>query len=233
MSSRMSAIANYASSRGSLRPFFEVGRLFARVTPILVAGIVVVVLFLGWLASEEEYLTPKSGLGYWLGIYGGVTMLLLLIYSIRKRLKRARWLGPIPLWFRLHMIFGITGPVLIMFHANFKLGSLNSNVAFFTMLTVAGSGIVGRYFYGKIYLGLYGRKAEVEEILAEAELLRQSLGHELEAANYIARRTKLIQPARDGKSADWPVFQLVVGRGAFGADACLTRAAAPPNAASR
>jgi len=183
----MSAIANQASSRGSLRPFFVVGCLFARVTPLLVAGIVAVVLLLGWLASEEEYLTPKSGLGYWLGIYGGVTMLLLLIYSIRKRLKRARWFGPIPLWFRLHMILGIMGPVLIMFHANFKLGSLNSNVAFFTMLTVAGSGIVGRYFYGKIHLGLYGRKAEVKEILAEAESLRQSLGHELQAATYIAQ----------------------------------------------
>ena len=53
------------------------------------------------------------------------------------------------------------------------------------MLTVAASGIVGRYLYAKIHMGLYGRKAEAKEILAEAESLRQSLGHELEAANYI------------------------------------------------
>ena len=138
----------------------------------------------GW-SSEEEYLTPKSGLGYWLGIYGSTAMLLLLIYSIRKRTKATRWLGPIPLWFRVHMMLGIAGPVLIMFHSNFKLGSLNSNVALFTMLTVAASGIVGRYLYAKIHMGLYGRKAEATEIVAEAESLRQSLGHELKAANYI------------------------------------------------
>ena len=183
----MSTIANQASSRGSSRPFVAVWSLLAKVTPLLVTSIVVVVLLLGWLASEEEYLTPKSGLGYWLGIYGGTVMLLLLIYSIRKRIKRARWLGAIPLWFRIHMILGIAGPVLIIFHSNFKLGSLNSNVAFFTMLAVAASGIVGRYLYAKIHLGLYGRKAEAKEILVEAESLRQSLGHELEAANYIAQ----------------------------------------------
>ena len=158
----------------------------AKVVPLFVTGVVAVLLVLGWLGREEEYLTPKSGLGYWLGIYGSTAMLLLLIYSVRKRARAMRWLGPIPLWFRVHMLLGIAGPVLIMFHANFELGSLNSNVALLTMLVVAASGIVGRYLYTKIHMGLYGRKAEAKEILAEAESLRQSLGHELEAANYIA-----------------------------------------------
>jgi hypothetical protein len=155
------------------------------IVPLFVTAVVVVLLVLGWRWSEEEYLTPKSGLGYWLGIYGSTMMLLMLIYSIRKRTTAMRWLGPIPLWFRAHMMLGIAGPVLIIFHANFELGSLNSNVALLTMLAVAASGIVGRYLYAKIHIGLYGRKAEAKEILAEVESLRQSLGHELEVANYI------------------------------------------------
>ena len=184
-------MANHVSSQASSRPVFQVRRLVAKIIPLFVAGVVVVVLVLGWLGRDEEYLTPKSGLGYWLGIYGSTAMLLLLIYSMRKRSRSMRWLGPIPAWFRIHMLLGIAGPVLIIFHSNFKLGALNSNVAFITMLIVASSGIVGRYLYGKIHMGLYGRKAEAQDVLAEAEALRESLGHELEAANYIAEELNL------------------------------------------
>src|SRR3974377_1286550 len=54
--------------------------------------------------------------------------------------------------------------------------TINSTVAMIAMLVVAGSGIVGRYLYGKIHLGLYGRRAAVQEILADAKSLKQSLG---------------------------------------------------------
>jgi hypothetical protein len=73
------------------------------------------------------------------------------------------------------MFLGVFGPVLIMFHSNFRLGALNSNVALFAMLTVATSGVVGRYIYGKIHMGLYGRKAAAQEILADVESLRREL----------------------------------------------------------
>jgi hypothetical protein len=53
---------------------------------------------------------------------------------------------------------------LILFHSNFGTGSLNDNVALFAMLTVAGSGFFGRYFYAKIHYGLYGRKATLAEL---------------------------------------------------------------------
>lgn len=158
----------------------------AKTIPIFLAGAVAALLLFGWLASDEEYLTPKNGLGYWLGIYGSTAMLLLLLYSLRKRTRALRFLGSIPVWFRVHMLLGIAGPVLILYHSNFSLGSLNSNVALFAMIVVALSGVVGRYLYGKIHMGLYGRKAEMKDILAEAELLRQSLDHGLQAANFIA-----------------------------------------------
>jgi hypothetical protein len=163
------------------------GNRFRRAFPAITAVIVVVVLVVGWLESGEEYLTPDSGTGYWLGIYGSAAMLSLLVYSYRKRYKSARVIGSIPFWFRAHMILGIVGPVVILFHANFKLGPLNSNVALFSMLIVAVSGVIGKYIYGKIHMGLHGRKARVRELLVDAEELKRYLGEDMKVGAFVSR----------------------------------------------
>ena len=54
------------------------------------------------------------------------------------------------------------------------------------MLIVATSGVIGRYLYGKIHIGLYGRKAVVGEMLADAELFKRSLGDDLAGLNVIS-----------------------------------------------
>ena len=160
-------------------------RPIAQATPVAVAVLVFIVLLIGWLQSDEDYVVPESGLGYWLGIAGSLTMLALLMYSYRKRNKSRRVIGSVPTWFRIHMFLGVLGPVLIMFHSNFRLGALNSNVALFTMLIVATSGVIGRYIYGKIHMGLYGRKAAAQEILADIESLRREFGQKTHIADPI------------------------------------------------
>jgi hypothetical protein len=137
--------------------------------------IVLYVVYLGWNNRLTQPLTAESGVGYALGIIGGSMMLLLLLYPLRKHLRVMRHLGPIKLWFRVHMLFGVLGPVCILFHSSFKLGSLNSNIAMFCMLVVASSGLVGRYFYIKIHHGLYGRKATLDELIRHSALLQGSL----------------------------------------------------------
>lgn len=84
--------------------------------------------------------------------------------------------GNIKHWFKIHMLFGVLGPVAILFHANFSLGSTNSNVAFFSMVIVALSGLVGRYFYTKIHHGLYGRKASLKELRTSLKESKSNLG---------------------------------------------------------
>jgi hypothetical protein len=158
---------------------------FAGAMPAAIGLIVFAALLIGWLRRDEEYLTPDHGLGYWLGICGSLMMLLLLMYSVRKRKKSMRSIGSIPTWFRIHMLLGVAGPVLIMFHSNFRLGALNSNVALFAMLTVAGSGVIGRYIYRKIHMGMYGRKAVAKDILSDAEMLRRDLAQEIGEVDYI------------------------------------------------
>ncbi|TCK18047.1 hypothetical protein DFR30_1306 [Thiogranum longum] len=136
---------------------------------------ILAIIAYGWKHRIEQPLTAENGAGYALGIVGGTLMLLLLLYPLRKHAGFMRRMGPVRFWFRTHMLFGIIGPVCILFHSGFQLGSLNSNIALFCMLLVAGSGLVGRYFYTRIHHGLYGRKATLEELTRHAELLSGSL----------------------------------------------------------
>jgi hypothetical protein len=124
----------------------------------------------------ERYITPKRGVGYALGIIGGSLMLLLFLYSARKRIPWLKFMGPAAGWFRYHMVLGVLGPLCILYHANFGLGATNSNIALFAMLTVAGSGLIGRYIYARIHHGLYGSKLSLGELRKGAENLRASSG---------------------------------------------------------
>ena len=123
-----------------------------------------VILFIGFQSRNEYYLTPESGGGYALGITGGVMMLLLLIYPLRKRFRFMGHIFKLKTWFRIHMLLGIVGPMCILFHCNFSLGSTNSNMALVSMCVMVLSGMIGRYFYAKIHLGLYGEKASLQAL---------------------------------------------------------------------
>jgi len=132
-----------------------------------------VVLIIGSQLPVAHYMSPKSGLGYAIGIVGGVLILSQLLYAVRKRVRSLSFLGSVPKWFQTHMIVGVVGPVCILLHCGFSLGATNSNIALFSMLTVSGSGIFGRYFYSKIHHGLYGRKATLAELQDRAQDLRE------------------------------------------------------------
>ncbi len=131
---------------------------------------VLLLLAAGWAMRDHNYIVAESGIGYWFGIIGGGMMLLLLIYPLRKRFRSWAAIGSIKSWFRIHMILGVAGPMMIIFHSGFELGSFNSSVAFFSMLTVAISGLVGRWLYQRIHHGLYGRKVKFEDLYTENEL---------------------------------------------------------------
>jgi len=76
----------------------------------------------------------------------------------------------------VHMILGVIGPIAILYHSNFMLGSVNSTAALFSMLLVAGSGLIGRFLYSKIHKGLYGRKTNLKELLANVKLSTKESG---------------------------------------------------------
>jgi hypothetical protein len=129
------------------------------------------------LLRDFELIAPQHGVGYWFGIIGSVAMLVLLMYPMRKKIPILRNAGAVKHWFRLHMILGLVGPLLILYHCNFRLGSFNSQVALYSMLIVAISGVFGRHFYARIHHGLYGKKANLAELQNElAASLEKSHG---------------------------------------------------------
>jgi hypothetical protein len=132
--------------------------------PLVVFGLLAV-----WTAKMRPY-TPGSDLGYYLGLVGGCMMASLLFYPLRKHWGRLENFGSLRTWFMIHMIFGICGPVLVLFHSTFQTNSFNATIAFWSMVIVTVSGVVGRFIFTQMYQGLEGKKAslrEMEEFLAK------------------------------------------------------------------
>jgi hypothetical protein len=132
-----------------------------RVSITLLVGMVV---FLAWLVRTGELYDVESDFAYYIGLTGGLLMLSLLLYPLRKRIAALDRLGKMEHWFKFHMVAGIVGPLLVLFHSTFRTGSLNGAAAFYSMLLVAFSGIVGRFIYRHIHRGLYGKKLTLEDV---------------------------------------------------------------------
>jgi hypothetical protein len=147
-----------------------------------------------WFLKDENLIRAKDGLGYWLGIVGATLMLLLLVYPMRKRFRALRSIGSVRFWFRTHMIFGILGPVAVLLHSNFNLGSLNGRVALLCTLVVASSGIFGRYLYAKIHYGMYGQRATMESLQRDLSIVRSDSGG-LPIVDHINERLAALEQA--------------------------------------
>jgi len=123
------------------------------------------IIYVGWVSRAESNIIAEKGLGYALGIVGASLMAVVILYPLRKRISLLRFLGATRHWFFWHMVLGVVGPVLILFHSNFALGSLNSRIALYCTLLVAGSGVIGQYFYSKIHKGLHGRRLKLHSLV--------------------------------------------------------------------
>lgn len=121
----------------------------------------VLAILIGWNARGETGLSPTDGLGYGLGIIGLSMMVALLGYSVRKRARSLRHAGSMRTWFEAHLVLGLLGPTAILYHSDFSLGSANSTISLACVLAVSGSGIGGRFLYGRMHRGLAGSRRTV------------------------------------------------------------------------
>ena len=121
---------------------------------VLVATIVAMVCAAA-LAARHAPWTPGSDLGYSIGLAGGIALLGLFLYPLRKRWRRAQAWGASRGWFAAHMMLGIAAPLLVVLHSRLQFGSLNATIAFSCMALVAGSGVMGRFLYARIHAGLF------------------------------------------------------------------------------
>jgi hypothetical protein len=134
---------------------------------LLVFVLVGLSMWVAYKVATGKYYTPRSNFGFYLGVVGSVMMLLMLAYPLRKHVRFMHRWGALKNWFRIHMIMGIVGPMLVLFHSTFQLRSINATVALFSMLGVVISGIIGRFVYTKIHYGLYGSRATLGKVREE------------------------------------------------------------------
>jgi len=118
--------------------------------------------------------------GHGLGILGSFMIVLLLLYSLRKRMRVLQRAGELRIWLRYHIFLGVAGPILITLHTAFKVGGLVS-VSYWSMVAVALSGFFGRYLYQQIPRNVLGETLDVAEIEARNEslLLELSTTHNM------------------------------------------------------
>lgn len=132
----------------------------------LLAGL----LWGAWQVSRLGLFSAGDRIGYALGVTGGTLMLLLFAYPLRKYLRPLHRLGKLKWWFALHMVFGVAGPLLVLVHSTFRIGSTNAAVALWSMLIVAGSGVIGRFLYLRVHRGLSGERAQLAQLQMRAGL---------------------------------------------------------------
>lgn len=126
--------------------------------------IITVLMIAGYFPSRDHLYKAGDNIGYNLGLVGGLLMATLLVYPLRKRWKILKNWWLLPSWFKWHMVFGVIGPAIVVWHTTYTLRSTNATVAFVCMMLVSGSGIFGRFFYSKIHYGLYGRSSSMDQM---------------------------------------------------------------------
>lgn len=151
-------------------------------------------LGLTWFVSRRQWFEAGDDVGYWIGVAGGVMMLLLLLYPLRKRVRALKDVGKPKVWLWVHMLLGVGGPLLILLHCGFRAGSLNAAAALYSMCVVAGSGVLGRFLYVRVNRGLV---AERQALAA----LRQQQGFDGDKRSLLWFAAP-VQQALDGFEAD-------------------------------
>jgi hypothetical protein len=119
-------------------------------------------------------LKPGGAIGLKLGFLGFGIFLVIFLYPLRKRWKWLSRQGLSRHWLDFHVLLGLAAPFVIAFHASFKFGGF-AGIAFWIMLAVSVSGIVGRYLYSQIPRSLNAAELSLKELQEVQARLAQQL----------------------------------------------------------
>jgi hypothetical protein len=103
------------------------------------------IFVLGRLVAASHGRPPMT---YEMGWTGGGSMLVMQLYSIRRRIRALRDLGSLRAWLDLHVFLGFQGFVLVAYHSvglspRPSLAAIN----FALVALVVATGVFGRYLY--------------------------------------------------------------------------------------
>src|SRR6202142_3393721 len=131
-------------------------------------------------SPKHHLLKPSGAVGINLGVLGVLMLCGIFLYPLRKRWAWLQRQGNSKHWLDHHVVLGIAAPVCIAFHSSFKFRGL-AGVAFWVMVGVAVSGLIGRYLYAQILgqvataeqsLRIFQEVLERQKLIPQADLLR-------------------------------------------------------------
>ena len=126
-------------------------------------------------SEKHELLRPSGGIGIKLGVLGTVLFFLIFLYALRKVIPWLGRFGTARHWMDFHVIAGVSAPIVIAFHASFKFQGI-AGVAFWIMLAVAISGVIGRYLYSQIPRSLNAAELSLTDLRVSEQELADALG---------------------------------------------------------
>ncbi|MFQ5736654.1 MAG: hypothetical protein ACE5GY_07305 [Thermodesulfobacteriota bacterium] len=117
----------------------------------------------GYLQAYPIVYEPSKGVWHPIGWIGSGMMVVMMLYTVRKRFSFMGALGSMRRWLSIHMFFGVMGPLLVTLHTTFKLHGLVAT-SFWCMITTMVFGILGRYIYVQIPRSITGAELGVKDI---------------------------------------------------------------------
>jgi hypothetical protein len=123
------------------------------------------------LSSKHAYLKPSGAIGLRLGMFGVLLFLFIYLYPLRKKWAWLGRQGSSRRWLDFHVLLGLIAPVVITFHSSFKFSGI-AGIAYWIMVLVALSGVVGRYIYAQIPRSLNSAELSLQE--AQEQSLRMA-----------------------------------------------------------
>lgn len=114
--------------------------------------------------DQHDWFKPSGAFGHGLGILGTFMVLFGVgIYIARKRFNFMSKYLRLKYLLEFHIFLCTLGPILILFHTAFKFGGIVS-IAFWSMVAVVLSGVVGRFIYIQIPRTIEGRELSLSEV---------------------------------------------------------------------
>ena len=114
--------------------------------------------------SRHDWFKPSGAYGHGLGIIGTLMIFFgVTIYIARKRYNFMVKYLRLKYLLEFHIFLCVLGPILILFHTAFKFGGIVS-IAFWSMVAVVLSGVIGRFIYTQIPRTIEGRELSLHEV---------------------------------------------------------------------
>jgi len=132
---------------------------------------------------DDVALRSSGSWGHGLGIAGTGLILLNLTFMLRRRLRAFRRFGPLRVWMDMHVITGLFGPLLVLFHTAFLPRSAIAIIASIALIVLVVTGIIGRFIYAMVPRSVGGLEAGAEELEQRLETARARIASTLPAAD--------------------------------------------------